>query len=164
MNRLALPLSVAIAAIFSGCASTSAIADFPVAEIPLVYMGEKNQMQMDSIANRYGHFVPETKDDSLLGSINRVIKHGSLFIICDEMKQVMAFNEAGEHQFTIHNVGMGPGEYSSLWDIAIDEKNNQLLLLSDNKIIRYNLDGTYAGKETVLTDYIQLLCREMSDT
>lgn len=154
-QRYLASITVILACICAGCTSTSSIAgDNNTGETTLTYKGEKPEMWMDSIAHRYCHLVPETNENSLLGSINRVIKHDSIFIICDEMKQVMAFDEKGKHQFTIHNIGEGPGKYSSLWDIAIDDINNQLLLLSDNKIIRYNLDGTYAGKETALTDYI----------
>ncbi|ADV42585.1 6-bladed beta-propeller [Bacteroides helcogenes] len=90
-------------------------------------------------------FIPETKSDVLIHGIDRVIEDGNRFLILDvQMKRVFCFDKSGKHQFTIHAVGSGPGEYVNLFDIAIDRKEERLLLLTYPPAIHYyTLDGTY---------------------
>lgn len=155
MRNFIFLLSITFCLIISSCSHKSSVSDDIVsgAKIKLVFQEGDQPLVIDSIAIRCGHFVPETAENALLGSIRRVVKYDSLYFMYDDMKQVMAFTETGKHQFTIHNIGEGPGEYTTLWDIAIDYTRKQLVLLVDQKILYYNLDGTFAGQETTLPDY-----------
>lgn len=155
MRKILLFLFIVFCSVISGCSYKPSVSDdvVPGAKIKLVYQEGDQSLVFDSIATRCGHFIPETTENSLLGSIHRVVKCDSLYFMFDDLKQVMAFTETGKHQFTIHNIGEGPGEYITLSDIAIDYTRKKLVLLVDQKILYYNLDGTFTGHETRLPDY-----------
>ena len=89
--------------------------------------------------------MPETNEEALINNIDRVYEsNGRYFILDKRMKQVLCYTLSGEHLFTIHAVGNGKGEYVDLFDIAIDEAENKLLLLTyPSQILYYDLEGTY---------------------
>jgi hypothetical protein len=77
------------------------------------------------------------------------------------MKQVVGLDQSGRQRFVIHNIGQGPGEYSYLFDAAVDKKNSQLLLAADKKIVFYDLSGNYLNREIQLDDYaIELVVKD----
>ena len=90
-------------------------------------------------------FMPETNEEALINNIDRVYESdGRYFILDKRMKQVLCYTLSGKHLFTIHDVGNGKGEYVDLFDIAIDEAENKLLLLTyPSQILYYDLEGTY---------------------
>ena len=90
-------------------------------------------------------FMPETNEEALINNIDRVCEFdGRYFILDKRMKQVLCYTLSGKHLFTIHAVGNGKGEYVDLFDIAIDETENKLLLLVyPSQILYYDLEGTY---------------------
>lgn len=90
-------------------------------------------------------FMPETNEEALINSIDRVYEsNGRYFILDKRMKQVLCYTLSGKHLFTIHAVENGKGEYVDLFDIAIDEAENKLLLLTyPSQILYYDLEGTY---------------------
>ena len=89
--------------------------------------------------------MPETNEEALINSIDRVYEsNGRYFILDKRMKQVLCYTLSGKHLFTIHAVGNGKGEYVDLFDIAIDEAENKLLLLTyPSQILYYDLEGIY---------------------
>lgn len=89
--------------------------------------------------------MPETNEEALINNIDRVYEsNGRYFILDKRMKQVLCYTLSGKHLFTIRAVGNGKGEYVDLFDIAIDEAENKLLLLTyPSQILYYDLEGTY---------------------
>ena len=80
--------------------------------------------------------MPETNEEALINNIDRVYEsNGRYFILDKRMKQVLCYTLSGKHLFTIHAVGNGKGEYVDLFDIAINEAENKLLLLTYPNLI-----------------------------
>lgn len=58
---------------------------------------------------------------------------------------VKLFRKSGEFICNVGEVGQGPGEYRSLYDVLIDEKNNSIYLAPfvGESILKYNLAGEF---------------------
>ena len=89
----------------------------------------------------------ETNDNSLLGDIGKVITTDSLIFIMDDSfaKSIYCFTDDGRFLHKIGKAGRGPGEYNSLDDFVVDEKNQLVKLLDRNaKSIRcYDYKGKF---------------------
>ena len=85
-------------------------------------------------------YIPlETKDDCLIGSIDKIIYNdGTYFISDNQQNRIFLFGDKGEHLFTLDKIGKGPGEYIDIWDFDVD-KNRNIYVLSfhSNEIIKF---------------------------
>ncbi|MFA5850132.1 MAG: 6-bladed beta-propeller [Bacteroidales bacterium] len=90
----------------------------------------------------------ETKEESLIGGIQRIISHKNRFYIVDYTQQaVLCFNANGEYLFKINKRGRGPEEYNYLGEFNIDPYNDQLMILVPwGNILYYDLDGNFISK------------------
>lgn len=86
----------------------------------------------------------ESKEEALIGRMDKIIASDSVIVILDKMfsKDVFAFDWNGNFLYKISNIGDGPGEYVDVFDIDI---SGPYLYLSDRgrKIIRFD---KYTGK------------------
>lgn len=85
-------------------------------------------------------YIPlETKDSSLIGSINKVLFRNHTFYIFDsENKKIFLFDENGKFLQVIERVGQGPGEYLYPSDMDVDMDGN--IYISDfyaKSVIKY---------------------------
>lgn len=110
-------------------------------------------------------FIPlETKEDCLLGEIDKIISVKNRLYILDRgiNKQIFVFNTEGKYLGSIGKYGKGPGEFISLSDFIIDDKKNQLLVLDAQlrKVLTYNLqDANFLNELKVtflVTDFVKL--------
>ena len=87
----------------------------------------------------------ETKEDCLIGRIDKLLAHNGFFFILDqvESKGVFVFDDKGKFITKIGGIGRGPGEFAEPNDIAIDKKRNEFLVWSndDRKLLFYDLDN-----------------------
>jgi len=90
----------------------------------------------------------ETKEESLIGGIQRIVSHKNRFYIVDYTQQaVLCFNANGEYLFKINKRGRGPEEYNYLGEFNIDPYNDQLMILVPwGNILYYDLDGNFISK------------------
>ena len=98
---------------------------------------------------------PELTDESLINygyngtGIRRMIKTENHIIVAmgglASQNIVLVFNLDGKFVRSIGTRGQGPGEHNLLQNMAFDDKNRQLFILSadPNKIICYHLDGMF---------------------
>jgi hypothetical protein len=97
----------------------------------------------------------ETRDDNLIGRIDKIIATNDKFVILDLAiaKKVFVFDNSGKFLNIIGSNGAGPEEYSSPDDIAYDEYNDELLILCHDKkvIMKFKLDGTFV--RSIKIDY-----------
>ena len=87
----------------------------------------------------------ETSTDCLIGDIDRVVAHdGRLFMLTNPaMPEVLVFDDSGKFLWKLSR-GRGPNETLSPIDIAIDEKENALLVLDmGNAVKKFSLSGQY---------------------
>jgi hypothetical protein len=89
----------------------------------------------------------ETRDDNLIGRIDKMIVTDDKFFILDIAiaRKVFVFDISGKFLNIIGSNGEGPEEYDSPNDIAYDEYNDELLVLCHNKksIMKFKPDGTF---------------------
>lgn len=94
--------------------------------------------------------VLETTKNSLFSKIDRISLYDhKIFILDKKIGALLVFKEEdGSFLYKIKNIGYGPGEYISLKDFSIDEKNKTIILHSDkpNGLYIHNLDGSFIKK------------------
>lgn len=90
----------------------------------------------------------ETTEESLIGSINKVLVTASYIYVYDRYKDggLVVFDGEGKFIRRIPN-GQGPGELSRLYDIDFDEGNNQLIAYEHSFLSFYHPDGTFIRQE-----------------
>ncbi len=101
----------------------------------------------------------ETKKESLIGNINRIIYYHNRFFIGDrQTKSVFVFADNGKFIFKINRFGRGPGEFQGLADVTIDESSQQIVIHSDrpSKLLYFSLDGAFI-RETEMNDYFPFM-------
>lgn len=87
----------------------------------------------------------ETKENCLIGRIDKIISYKSNFFVLDQTqsKSVFQFDSAGKFVKEFGSRGDGPGKYNEPNDISI--KNNELVVWVNDykKFITYGLDGNF---------------------
>ena len=88
-------------------------------------------------------FIPlETNDVSLIGSIDKLLIYGQRYFIMDKQTlSVMIFSDKGQFIHKISKPGNGPDEYTTLYNLFIDEKNKWFIMDTDTKLFYYHLDS-----------------------
>ena len=86
----------------------------------------------------------ETKEECLIGRMDRLVICDSLFIINDTRQRILVFDREGAFLRQIGKRGGGPGEYLEVRDFFINNKN-ELEVLDFKKILRYSLTGEFIG-------------------
>ncbi|EIM77856.1 hypothetical protein A3SI_05237 [Nitritalea halalkaliphila LW7] len=99
----------------------------------------------------------EVTDASLIGKIDKVIRHeGRIFVLDRDLAQtVFCFDLQGRFLFKLGGLGKGPGEYRELRDIVLYPSTNEIGVLQGEKIIWYNTgDGAFTGATTELENIV----------
>lgn len=94
----------------------------------------------------------ETRDECLIGSINKLkYIHNRFYILDKKTKSVFVFNMQGKFLWKIASKGKGPQEYNWLIDLDVDEKNEQLFLYANHpqKIMIYDSCGKFISESSV---------------
>ena len=97
----------------------------------------------DSIA-----YIPlETKDDFLIGSIDKiVVKENKIFILDKVSEVIFCFDlQNGNFLYKIDSRGSGPGEYVSIMNFIIDSNDNLLIYSTGQGFLIYN-NGKFIDK------------------
>ena len=84
----------------------------------------------------------ELTDESLINQqrIQRIIQSNDLIFIA-QSANILVFKNNGKFVRSIGSIGQGPGEYISIWNIAIDETKESLFVNARTKIICYDWKG-----------------------
>ena len=110
--------------------------------------------QFASIFDSCRYVQLETRMESLLGNISKVIPHNNRLYILDKSitKSVFVFDIQGSWINTISRMGKGPGEYLEVTDIYIDPIDESLNLVcpANRKIMKFDQDGNNLIKEILI--------------
>lgn len=87
----------------------------------------------------------ESKEDAIIGSINSIKYADNMFFILDYRgRQIYTFDRFGKFRGLLSHNGRGPGEYLRPMSICIDKSNKQVVIVDNNKHLRYyDYDGHY---------------------
>ncbi len=92
-------------------------------------------------------FIPlETKSSSLFSMCEQLVLTDSLFFIVPSNPEhtVLIFNSDGSFRNSIYNRGRGPGEYTSLYNIYVDELSKTIRAFDRGNKCFYSMD--YSGR------------------
>lgn len=90
----------------------------------------------------------ETKDESLLGRINKIVKHKDDYYILSNDKWIFHFDKDGRYVSALKKLGSGPDEYTYISDFDVYTRNgiDEIWLADNNKIKKYNVsDLSFSG-------------------
>lgn len=111
---------------------------------------ETSENKLTALFNDVKIIPLETNEQCLLANIAKVIEFKQYFYVFDNrFDNVFMFSKNGRFIKKIGYRGAGPGEYIDISDIAFNENDSALYLLSVEKkeFMEFNYDGTY--KRTV---------------
>jgi hypothetical protein len=95
-------------------------------------------------------YIPlETNSESLIGKISNIrYGQGKYFIMDEQQKSVIIFNDKGKHISTINRKGGGPCEYYDLYDMRLSRDNTVEILGSSNPLtlIQYGQNHSQCQK------------------
>ena len=93
----------------------------------------------------------ELTDESLINpdimNLKRILICANHVIVAERDK-ILVFGMDGKFIRSIGSKGQGPGEYTSIKNLAIDENNKRLFVNAISKIICYDLDGNYLNESS----------------
>ena len=114
---------------------------YDLPEIP-VNIDQNISLPLSEITDEIISVDLELTDESLINPdrIKRVFI-GEDYVIIAELEKILVFSKDGKFVRPIGSKGQGPGEYTGIRSIAIDEKNRRLFVNSISKIICYDLNG-----------------------
>lgn len=112
-----------------------------------------DEFLIDSLVFRnFKTVILQTNEESLLSEIDRVYKDDRyLFIMDRQLSKICIFDTSGIFISHIHNIGLGPEEYTSLMDFCIDSSRKELVLLCDVpfKIMRFSYEGIFSSEDRI---------------
>ena len=86
----------------------------------------------------------ETNQDCLIAEVSRIfVLNGHIYVFDKQTKGVYIFDMSGKYVNKVHSIGAGPGEYTDISDVFIDENNIFITDYYINKILVYGLDGHF---------------------
>lgn len=117
--------------------------DFTKVEINLDT--KENIVKLSDIADTVTFIPLETKEESRLGSIDKLILENGNYIIVDKQlaSAVFVFDQRGKFLQKIGRKGKAKNEYIELTDAAVDNDNVYIYDARGKKVICYSMDGSY---------------------
>lgn len=105
-------------------------------------------IDLNTLIQEFDYVPLETKNECLIGSINKLLINKDSYIIHDkDNNKIFRFNKEGRYINQIGIVGNGPHEYKEAYDVSISTNNDiSVLDLKGRKIIIYRLDGSYLNE------------------
>ena len=103
-------------------------------DLPLSYFVE--DLQMVKLDNR---------DEALVGKGRVSVSENYLLVAKSSNVPYKLFRRDGSFVGTVGSIGQGPGEYTMIYDVQIDEKNGRIYMLPWNatSILVYDLQGKF---------------------
>jgi len=106
-------------------------------------------MNLSTIATDINYIALETKPDSYLTSIYKLVKTNDNLLVLDrtamKSERLIIFNLNGSFKALVNRVGKGPGEYVNIDDFAFDPQNQCITILDSNqkKLLQFSLSGQF---------------------
>lgn len=120
------------------------IADFCI-DVPL--KDEDRQLPLSAVADSLHYITLETRDDALIGQIDKLIPLKDRLIVVDKEKSrsIYFYDLQGRLLQKIKRLGRSAQEYISLTDAAADPGNERIFIWDSQgqKILQYAFDGTF---------------------
>lgn len=139
---LHMTLGCLVAFAMSGCKDSKTSVN-SVNTVIIQDSSEVVSSQFDSLFRFSNYVIPQLTDNSILGTINKVLLSDTTIYILDDKSKITRFGFDGSFIQMYSHIGQGPGEYPSITDF--DVVNGDLYILSGNKIYKYDLSNKFLG-------------------
>lgn len=115
-----------------------------------VDISSASPLPLSEIATDIHPIKLELTDNSLIGRAGRVLYDGHFILVQNNSpRSILLFDNTGKFIRRIGAIGQGPGEYTTLLDIAADFKNKLVYASSYRKLICYDFEGRFI-RETAI--------------
>jgi hypothetical protein len=112
---------------------------------------------LDSLVESISYVCLETRSECLLGDIDKIIATPAVLFILDKRNSsVLRFDKMGKFLGRIGGQGRGPGEYQSVYDIAVTSDYVCVLDLDGGKQIYYTHQGELCEEVPLYYYYTQM--------
>lgn len=107
------------------------------------------KMHLSTIAADVNYIALETRPDSYITRIFKLVKTNDNFLVLDQTamkrERLIIFKLNGSFIALINRVGKGPGEYSAIEDFAFDPETQIITILDSGqkKFLQFTLSGQY---------------------
>lgn len=101
----------------------------------------ENKITLSDIADDI-RYVPLDNTYPIGSVLSYKILNNAIYI-CSKNTGLISFDRNGKNPLEIGNYGNGPGEYSTVWSFAIDEKSGTIYILDWRKIEVFSEKGNY---------------------
>lgn len=112
-----------------------------------------DNLKLSQIVESVNYYPIPTKDDYLIGKINKLMVTDSMFVILDKdiTRAVFLHSKNGEKTYCIHKHGNGPEEYINLCDVSYNSQTSEVGIHCNikKKILYYSVDGQYLRGENI---------------
>lgn len=110
---------------------------------------EQSPLQYKDVFSNAEVIPLETTDSSLLARIMEVDEYKGNFYVYDiHLVKALAFDHEGKFICQVGRTGQGPGEYSWLASVSVDEKNDMIQLVEPvGEFHNYSPDGKYISSK-----------------
>ena len=142
MKKMILSLGIALFAL-CGCKETSSVKESEGRIVVDITQPEKN-LKMSDLFSDIKYVKLETTSESLIQYINRVVDlDGNLLVADRDNQSLLLFGKDGRFIKKIVGQGKGPGEYSKMYDVAVDKEGRRLFVLDAyaQSVLIYDFDG-----------------------
>jgi len=104
---------------------------------------EADSACLSEIASGIDMIILETDESCLIRGIQEIEKSSQYFFINDAGKRLLQFDISGKFIRQIGSSGRGPGEYTGITGIAIDDIRSAIYVSAFNKILCYDFSGRF---------------------
>jgi hypothetical protein len=116
-------------------------------QIPSVSLTDiSGNVKIADVFDEFEYIALETSEESIFGTVNKLIIHDNKFFILDKFKmnKIFVFHDDGTFSHTVGSEGGGPGEYRNVEDFIIDkEKNRVIILCYPSLAYIYDMNGKF---------------------
>ncbi len=130
----------------AGCRSELAYQQGSAVKIDVITNNNNNVNIFDVVDHHY-YVKLETTAESLIDRVDKVIcQQNKIYVLDTKSAAVIVFDEQGKFLFNVRKRGNGPGEYTYLRDLDVDEEGNMYLVdLMTRNVLKYSPEGTYTS-------------------
>ena len=150
-------MAIALSACSEGNRKTVSLEDIPVVTHKEVRDGQELtvcnlELIEDTIDLPLSYFVEDlqmvkldNRDEALVGKGRVSVSENYLLVASDSHIPYKLFRRDGTFVGTVGSIGQGPGEYTMIYDVQIDEKSGRIYMLPWNatSILVYDLQGKF---------------------
>lgn len=104
----------------------------------------KIDLNMSTFVSDIQYIPLETTDENLIGNINQLLLTDDKIIVVDQKTaSIFFFDHKGEYLYKIANKGVGPGQYTQINGVAVNQNKEEIYILDRKTLYVYTIKGDF---------------------